>query len=141
MLLQGSRRMATAQAVPAAAAVPRGGAAPGAGTGPPQSVQALVPAPRAAETAETSAWSGRVTRLPVELEVAVPVRDFRVRHLLALAPGSVIASQWNHGSDVPLAAGQERLAWSEFEVMDTRLAVRVTRLDGEPGNREQETTA
>jgi flagellar motor switch protein FliN/FliY len=69
-----------------------------------------------------------VAKLPVELEVAVPVREFRVRNLLSLAPGAVIESQWNHGNDVPLAAGHVQLAWSEFEVVQTQLAVRVTRL-------------
>jgi flagellar motor switch protein FliM len=69
-----------------------------------------------------------VARLPVELDVAVPVREFRVRHLLALAPGAVIESQWSHGNDLPLAAGEVQLAWAEFEVAETRLAVRVTRL-------------
>jgi hypothetical protein len=29
---------------------------------------------------------------------------------------------------MPLAAGEVQLAWSEFEVVDTQLAVRVTRL-------------
>jgi len=67
-------------------------------------------------------------RLPVELDIAVPVRDFRVRQLLALAPGHLIETQWVHGSDLPLAAGQVLLAWSEFEVVETRLAVRITRL-------------
>jgi flagellar motor switch/type III secretory pathway protein FliN len=69
-----------------------------------------------------------VARLPVELDVVVPVREFRVRNLLALAPGQLIESQWGHGDDVPLAAGDVQLAWSEFEVVDTQLAVRVTRL-------------
>ena len=69
-----------------------------------------------------------VARLPVELDVAVPVREFRVRHLLALVPGAVIESQWSHGIDLPLAAGKVQVAWSEFEVLETRLAVRVTRL-------------
>jgi flagellar motor switch protein FliM len=69
-----------------------------------------------------------LSRLPVELDVAVPVRDFRVRHLLALEPGEVIETRWAHGEDMPLAAGLVQLAWSEFEVVDTHLAVRVTRL-------------
>ena len=64
----------------------------------------------------------------MELDVAVPVRDFRVRNLLALAPGQLIESQWGNGDDVPLAAGEVQLAWSEFEVVETQLAVRVTRL-------------
>jgi len=69
-----------------------------------------------------------VARLPVELDVSVPVRDFRVRNLLALEPGNLIESAWAHGEDVPLAAGHVQLAWSEFEVLETQLAVRVTRL-------------
>jgi flagellar motor switch protein FliM len=69
-----------------------------------------------------------VAQLPVELEVAVPVRDFRVRNLLSLEPGQVIETQWSHGEDMPLAAGDVQLAWSEFEVVDTQLAVRLTRL-------------
>jgi flagellar motor switch protein FliN len=69
-----------------------------------------------------------VGRLPVELEVAVPVREFRVRDLLSLERGSVIETQWKHGEDLPLVAGEIQLAWSEFEVIETRLAVRVTRL-------------
>jgi flagellar motor switch protein FliN/FliY len=67
-------------------------------------------------------------RLPVGLVVAVPVREFRVRHLLAMTPGALIETQWGHGEDLPLTSGDVQLAWSEFEVVDTRLAVRVTRL-------------
>ena len=69
-----------------------------------------------------------VMRLPVEVEVAIPLRDFRVRNLLALTAGVVVESRWVNGEDVPLGAGNVQLAWSEFEVMDTRLAVRLTRL-------------
>jgi flagellar motor switch/type III secretory pathway protein FliN len=70
----------------------------------------------------------RIGRLPVELDVAVPVRDFRVRNLLSLEKGVVIESQWGQGEDLPLSAGAVQLAWSEFEVIDTLLAVRVTRV-------------
>jgi flagellar motor switch protein FliM len=66
--------------------------------------------------------------LPVELDVSVAVDEFRVRNLLALEPGQVIETHWGHGDDVPLAAGDVQLAWSEFEVVDTQLAVRLTRL-------------
>jgi hypothetical protein len=64
----------------------------------------------------------------VELDVAVPVRNFRVRNLLALEPAQVIESAWGNGEDVPLSSGAVQLAWSEFEVIETQLAVRVTRL-------------
>jgi flagellar motor switch/type III secretory pathway protein FliN len=78
---------------------------------------------------EGSGLNSRVAQLPVELDVVVPVRDFRVRNLLALQPDQVIESQWANGDDLPLASGAVRLAWGEFEVIDNQLAVRVTRLD------------
>jgi flagellar motor switch/type III secretory pathway protein FliN len=93
--------------------------------------QALVPAGAQGEGTLEGPFmvlTAPLSRLPVELEVGVPVREFRVRNLLALAPGQVIESQWSHGDDVPLASGAVQLAWSEFEVIDTDLAVRVTRL-------------
>jgi len=72
--------------------------------------------------------TGAMARLPVELDVGVPVRGFRVRGLLALEPGQVIETQWGQGEDLPLKAGEVQLAWSEFEVVETQLAVRLTRL-------------
>lgn len=67
-------------------------------------------------------------RLPVGLVVSVPVREFRIHHLLAMVPGALIETQWGHGEDLPLSSGDVQLAWSEFEVVDARLAARVTRL-------------
>lgn len=91
--------------------------------------QALIPLPAARPAdAELPVWRSEVAQLPVELDVAVPVRDFRVRNLLALEPGQVIESQWGYSEDVPLGSVDVQLAWSEFEVVDTRLAVRITRL-------------
>lgn len=69
-----------------------------------------------------------LARLPVELDVTVTVKDFRVRNLLALEAGEIVESDWGHGEDVPVHAGDVLLAWSEFEVVDTELAVRLTRL-------------
>ncbi|HEY3703653.1 MAG TPA: FliM/FliN family flagellar motor switch protein [Terracidiphilus sp.] len=69
-----------------------------------------------------------VARLPVEVEVAVPVRDFRVRNLLALELGVVVGSRWSHGDDLPLSAGEVQLAWLEFEVVANTLAARITRI-------------
>jgi flagellar motor switch protein FliN/FliY len=77
---------------------------------------------------EGAGISGPMARLPVELDVTVPVRGFRVRSLLALNNGQLIESQWGSGDDMPLMAGDVQLAWSEFEVVDSRLAVRITRL-------------
>jgi len=72
--------------------------------------------------------SAQLERMPVGLNVAIPVRGFRVRNLLAIEAGEVIETQWANGEDLPLSSGEVQLAWSEFEVVDTRLAVRVTRL-------------
>jgi flagellar motor switch protein FliN/FliY len=51
-----------------------------------------------------------------------------VRNLLALAPGQLVASHWNSGNDLPLAVGNVNLAWAEFEVLETKLAARITRV-------------
>jgi flagellar motor switch/type III secretory pathway protein FliN len=90
--------------------------------------QALVPSPPAIETEMLIPSHSLAARLPVEVEVGIPVRGFRVRNLLALAAGVVVESEWGQGDDMPLAAGDVQLAWSEFEVIDTQLAVRLTRL-------------
>ena len=90
--------------------------------------QAMVPSPHARREGEEIALTPALGRLPVELDVSVPLHGFRVRNLLALQPSQLIESSWGHGEDVPLAAGAVQLAWSEFEVVDTQLAVRVTRL-------------
>jgi flagellar motor switch/type III secretory pathway protein FliN len=90
--------------------------------------QALVPSLPQPEAGDLIALSGSVARLPVELDVAIPVREFRVRNLLALESGQVIETQWAHGEDMPLASGDVQLAWSEFEVVESQLAVRITRL-------------
>ncbi|MBS1803027.1 MAG: FliM/FliN family flagellar motor switch protein [Acidobacteria bacterium] len=66
--------------------------------------------------------------IPIEVDVSIPVRRFQVRSVLALAVGQVIASRWLEGEDVPLAAHGAQLAWSEVEVIDQKLAVRITRL-------------
>jgi flagellar motor switch protein FliN/FliY len=120
--------MATTHPLPSAAVSEPELASQNTGNEPAAS-QALVPVPAMEpEPGPPSGVSGPVALLPVELDVAVPVRDFRVRDLLALEPGRVIETLWGNGEDVPLAAGDVQLAWSEFEVVETQLAVRVTRL-------------
>ena len=90
--------------------------------------QSLVPVPHPLEEKDFLQLSVPLARLPIELGVSVPVNDFRVRRLLALEPGQVIESQWTQGKDMPLVSGKVQLAWSEFEVVDAQLAVRITRL-------------
>lgn len=97
----------------------------------PQQERSLVPRPVTESSAvdqNTVTFGAQITRLPVELDVSIPLRDFRVRDLLALEPGRLIESEWSNGVDLPLAAGQVQLAWTEFEVIETDLVVRLTRL-------------
>ena len=91
------------------------------------SEEALVPSPPVTEQVSI-ALSPALALLPVELDVAIPVRAFRVRNLLALEAGQVLETQWGHGDDMPLSAGDVQLGWSEFDVVEAVLAVRLTRL-------------
>jgi flagellar motor switch protein FliN/FliY len=97
---------------------------------PPQMAAeaALVQSSGAFESQAALSINPKIARLPVEVDVAVPIRQFRVRNLLVLAEGAVIATRWMQGEDMPLSARGAQLAWAEFEVIDQRLAVRITRL-------------
>ena len=69
-----------------------------------------------------------LSRIPLRLEAGVPVTRFKVRDLLALRPGVVVQTAWPSTEDVPLHMGGVQLSWSEFEVVEGRMAVRLTRL-------------
>jgi hypothetical protein len=97
-------------------------------TAVPEQEAALVPSGKEASAGPTIDADSVVARLSVELEVGVPVHDFRVRNLLALEPGVLVASHWSHGEDLPLAARDVQLAWTEFEVVVNTLAARITRI-------------
>lgn len=90
--------------------------------------QALMPISCETDEEEPIQLTPVLMRLPVELDVAVPVRNFRVRNLLALEKAMLVETDWGHSEDVLISAGAVQLAWSEFEVIENQLAVRVTRL-------------
>jgi flagellar motor switch/type III secretory pathway protein FliN len=69
-----------------------------------------------------------LARIPMRLTAGVPLPRFKVKDLVELAEGSVIESVWTSGADVPLKCGDVQLGWAEFEVVEQRLAVRITRL-------------
>ena len=69
-----------------------------------------------------------LSRLPMRLTAAIPLPRFKVRDLLSLEAGQTIASAWPSTDDVPLRLGKVPLSWSEFEVVENRMAVRLTRL-------------
>lgn len=66
--------------------------------------------------------------LPCRLSVDVPLREFKVRDLLQLEPGSVVESKNVNGADVPVIVNSRLIGWAEFEVMGQRLALRMTEL-------------
>lgn len=76
---------------------------------------------------EHPAWP-TLSRLPVTMAAEIPLNRFRVRDLLALAEGQVFESVSPDTEDVPLKVGDVQLGWTEFEVVEQRIALRLTRL-------------
>lgn len=99
---------------------------------------ALVPQPLLARGAAADAEKGaaapdqerdtRLDRLRMQLDVMVPVGSFRVGDLLALSTGGVVETVHDHGQDLPVLCGGVLLLWGEFEVVEQKLAVRITRV-------------
>jgi flagellar motor switch protein FliN/FliY len=68
-----------------------------------------------------------LSQLRVTLRAGVMLR-FRVRDLLTLKEGQVFESLSPATDDVPVRVGQMHLGWSEFEVLQQQMALRLTRL-------------
>lgn len=66
--------------------------------------------------------------LPVQLDVCVPLSSFRVSDLVALECGNIVTTDWGSADDLPLWCGHVQLLWAEFEVVNQKIAVRITRL-------------
>ncbi len=69
-----------------------------------------------------------LSQLRVTLRAGVTLSRLRVRDLLALKEGQVFESISPDTDDVSLLVGQVQVGWSEFEVLDQRMALRLTRL-------------
>jgi len=67
-------------------------------------------------------------RMTVITTAAIPIAGFKIRDLVQLQPGKIVESSWAHTEDIPLKAARVQVAWSEFEVVDQNLMVRITRL-------------
>jgi flagellar motor switch protein FliN len=72
-------------------------------------------------------WS-RVEGLPCLLSIEIPVPGFTVADLVRLMSGRLIDTRWTVGEDVPLRINGELIAWSEFEIVNNHVAVRLTEL-------------
>lgn len=76
---------------------------------------------------EHPAWP-KVCRLDLMLAVEIPLIRFKVQDLLRLSEGQVFESAFSDTEDVPLRVGDVQLGWTEFEVVDQKIALRLTRL-------------
>ena len=67
-------------------------------------------------------------RLPCRLSVQAQVPGFTLKDLLNLQPQSIIRSQLATSASPPLRVNGEVIGWCNFEVLGSRLAVRLTEL-------------
>lgn len=72
-------------------------------------------------------WT-RVEALACLLSIEIPVPGFTVADLINLGQGRLIDTRWTVGKDVPLRVNGELIAWSEFEILNDHVAVRLTEL-------------
>ncbi len=56
----------------------------------------------------------------------MPAVRFTIADLLKLAPGAIVETACHHTSDVPLRVNRTLIGWIEFDVIEDRLAVRIT---------------
>jgi flagellar motor switch protein FliN/FliY len=91
-------------------------------------VMTLPPAPESMATIEKHPDWPLLGRIPLRVAASIPLRRFSVRDLVELRAGSLVRSEWLCGEDVPLKIGAVQLGWCEFEVVEQRLAIRLTRL-------------
>ena len=73
------------------------------------------------------AWT-LLSGLPLLLSAGVPLQGFKVGDLLKLRKGCIVASEWHSSIDVPLRIQNVEAAWCEFEVVEQKISVRITRL-------------
>ena len=66
--------------------------------------------------------------LPCQLWVALEVPHFTVRDLLSLGANSLVDTERREGAHVPVLVNSVMVGWAEFDVIDGRLAVRMTEM-------------
>lgn len=69
-----------------------------------------------------------VLDLACHLYVALKVPHFTIRDLLSLSVDSVVDTRRPEGAHVPVMVNGVMVGWAEFDVIDERLAVRLTEL-------------
>jgi len=66
--------------------------------------------------------------LPCHLYVALHVPHFTIRDLLELSVNSLVDTSRREGAHVPVLVNEVMVGWAEFDVIDGRLAVRMTEM-------------
>ena len=66
--------------------------------------------------------------LPCRLSVALEVPHFTVRDLLSLDTNSLVDTGRREGAHVPVLVNGVMVGWAEFDVIEGRLAVRMTEM-------------
>jgi len=87
---------------------------------PQTRVVEAVPAPR-------EVWP-EAMELPCQLYVALEIPHFTIRDLLALEVNSLVDTRRREGAHVPVLVNGVMVGWAEFDVIDGRLAVRMTEM-------------
>ena len=77
--------------------------------------------------ADQRAWN-QVGDLPCHISIEVPVPGFSLKDLLCLGRETVLVSRLPTSDSPPLRINGELVAWCDFEVLGSRLAVRITEL-------------
>ncbi len=94
----------------------------------PEAALAVTHKPEPSATlVEDPAWK-HVLGLPCDLTVDLQVPGFTLGQLAEMESDSVIDAHWNVTEDIPIRVNGELVAWSEFEVVGNKLAVRLTEL-------------
>lgn len=77
--------------------------------------------------AHEDSWA-LISGLRCKLSVDLSVTGFKVRDLLTLDVDTVVDSHHNSTGQVPIRVNGVRIGWAEFDVLRTRLAIRVSEL-------------
>ena len=69
-----------------------------------------------------------LSQLKMTIRAGAALKHLRVKDLLTLKEGQIFESLSPATEDIPIEVGQRQLGWAEFEVLQQRMALRLTRL-------------
>jgi flagellar motor switch/type III secretory pathway protein FliN len=82
---------------------------------------------RSEEALQKEHWAG-VAGLTCILSVDLRMPGFKVRDLLTLGVETVVESHHNASGQVPVWVNGVMIGWAEFDVVRTRVAIRISEL-------------